>query len=99
MKVRCDYCGAWFDPAEDVLACYCPHCDRWSCADCYIAASLAWFERRRAIGEFPTALRKVQQRGERLNGITAPGCVRTNDLGLGLIEILPKSDCCLGLGE
>ncbi len=54
MKVQCDYCGAWFNPVADVLACYCPHCDTWLCAHCYTAASLAWFEKRGVTGEFVT---------------------------------------------
>jgi predicted nucleic acid-binding Zn-ribbon protein len=48
MKVQCNYCGIWFDPTQNVMATYCPRCDRWSCEACYQAGSLAWFEKMRS---------------------------------------------------
>jgi hypothetical protein len=73
MKVECHYCGIWFDPAENVLACYCPHCDRWSCADCYMAASLAWYEKLGLIGELIAAFHKAEQETASETGSTHSG--------------------------
>ena len=60
MRVRCDYCGVWFDPEGNVLGTYCPHCNRWSCEDCYLAASEAWFKEHGCFEEYAAGMRAAE---------------------------------------